>query len=62
MTDHSDIVLQFRRDPPLFHWPADGNPGGVLSFETGAALRDFIERFGIHPRIPHIVRLKFDRA
>jgi hypothetical protein len=62
MTDPSDIGLQFHRDPPLSHWPAEGNPGGVLSFDTGAALRDFIAGLGIHPRIPHIVRLKVDRA
>ena len=62
MTDLSDLVLQVRRDPLLLHWPADGNPGGVLSFETGAAWRDFIAGLGIDPRVPHIVRLKFDRA
>jgi hypothetical protein len=62
MTDPSDIILQVRRDPLLLHWPADGNPGGVLSFETGAAWRDFIMGLSIDPRIPHIVRLKFDRA
>lgn len=62
MTDPSDIILQVRHDPLLLHWPADGNPGGILSFETGAAWRDFIMGLSIDPRIPHIVRLKFNRA
>lgn len=62
MTDPSDIILEVRRDPLLLHCPADGNSGGVLSFETGAAWRTFIMGLSIDPRIPDIVRLKFDRA
>lgn len=62
MTDPSDIVVQFGREPLLFPWPADGNPGAFLQFETGAQWRDFIAGLGIDPNIPAIVRAKFDRA
>ncbi|MBN8812376.1 MULTISPECIES: hypothetical protein [unclassified Sphingomonas] len=62
MTDPADIVAQFQREPLLLPWPADGNPGGFLSFETGAQWRDFIAGLGIDPHIPDIVQAKFDRA
>lgn len=62
MTDPSDIVAQFEREPLLLAWPADGNAGAFLQFETGATWRDFISGLGIDPRIPDIVQAKFDRA
>ncbi|MCW3837263.1 hypothetical protein ACFQ1E_14200 [Sphingomonas canadensis] len=62
MTDPADIVMQFRREPLLLPWPADGNPGAFLQFETGAQWRDFVAGLGIDPRTPAIVRAKFDRA
>ena len=62
MTNPSDIVLQVQHEALLMPWPTDGNLGGFLSFETGAAWRDFIVGLGIDPHIPAIVRAKFDRA
>lgn len=61
-TDPAEIVAQFGREPLLLPWPADGNPGAFLQFETGAQWRDFIAGLGIDPRISAIVRAKFDRA
>ena len=62
MTDPSDIVVQFEREQLLLAWPADGNAGAFVSFETGAAWSDFIAGLGIDPRVPDIVRAKFERA
>jgi len=62
MTDPTDIVARFEREPLLLPWPADGNAGGFLQFENGTQWRDFIAGLGIDPRIPAIVRAKFDRA
>ncbi|GHC97288.1 hypothetical protein [Novosphingobium pokkalii] len=60
--DPSDVIVAFRREPLLLPWPADGNAGGLLQFDTGAQWREFVAGLGIDPRIPNIVRLKFDRA
>ncbi|WP_294098675.1 hypothetical protein [Sphingomonas sp.] len=62
MTDLTDIVAQFEREPLLLPWPADGNPGAFLQFDTGAQWWDFVAGLGIDPRIPTVVRAKFDRA
>ncbi|WP_066798592.1 hypothetical protein [Sphingomonas soli] len=62
MTDPSDIVVRFEREPLQLPWPANGKAGGFLTFETGAAWREFIAALGIDSRIPDIVQAKFDRA
>lgn len=62
MTDPTDAVVQFQREPLLLPWPADGSPGAFLQFKTGAQWRDFVAGLGIDPRIPAIVQAKFERA
>ncbi|WP_231734902.1 hypothetical protein [Sphingomonas sp. CCH9-E2] len=62
MTDPTEAVVQFEREPLRLPWPADGNPGAFLQFETGAQWRDFVTGLGVDPRIPAIVRARFDRA
>lgn len=62
MSDPPDFIRTSKRDPLLLAWPAPGNPGGFLSFATGAEWHRFIDGLGIDPRIPDIVQRKYDRA
>jgi hypothetical protein len=62
MLDSLNIALPERDYPVALAWPADGNAGGLITFETAAQWRAFIEGFGIDPRIPAIVQAKYARA
>lgn len=48
--------------PRIFPWPAEGNPCAFLSFATLAEWRDFVLRMTLHPAVPKVVSLKFERA
>lgn len=56
------IVLPPRDGPLLLPWPADGLAGGFLWFDQPEAWRGFVGSLGIHPLIPTIVQVKYDRA
>lgn len=43
-------------------WPAPGNPAALWRFESAGEWQSFIEDLSLDPRIPAIVRLKFERA
>lgn len=62
MLENSHITLPERGEPFLLAWPADGNAGGIVVFETASQWRSFIDGFGIHPRIPTIIQAKYARA
>lgn len=62
MTDPSHIELTDRNQPLLVAWPTPGNPGGFLQFKKAADWRHFVDGLGIDPRIPDVVRAKFERA
>lgn len=62
MTDPSHIELTHREQPLILAWPTPGNLGGFLQFEKAADWRHFVDGLGIDPRIPEIVRAKFQRA
>lgn len=46
----------------ILPWPAEGNPCAFLSFASFAEWRDFILRMTLHPAVPTVVSLKFERA
>lgn len=56
------ISLPPRQEPLLLAWPADGQAGGFMSFDSPDAWRAFVGSLGIHPLIPMIVQAKFERA
>lgn len=62
MTDTSHIELIDRNQPLLVAWPTPGNPGDFLQFEKAAHRRRLVGGLGIDPRIPDIVRAKFQRT
>ncbi len=62
MTDPSHMELTDRNQSLLVAWPTPGNPGGFLQFEKAADWRQFVDGLGMDPRIPDIVRAKFQRA
>lgn len=62
MLGRSYIALPEREEPVQFPWPISGNPAEFIPFERAAEWRAFVDRLGIDPRIPDIVRAKFARA
>jgi hypothetical protein len=62
MTGSPHITFTDREHPLLLAWPTPGNPGGFLEFEKASDWRYFVDGLGIDPRIPDIVRAKFQRA
>lgn len=51
------------RPVPLeLFWPAPGNPVALWRFDSAGEWQRFIEDLSLDPRIPDIVRLKFERA
>jgi hypothetical protein len=58
-----ELLLGVRRDAPLYlSWPAPGNPGGVIRFETATQWRTFVLSLNLPPGIPEIVAAKYRRA
>jgi hypothetical protein len=57
-----DNILPIDRSqaPLVLPWP--GNPVGLRTFSMIAEWREFIHGLGLHPAIPQIVSLKFQRA
>jgi hypothetical protein len=49
-------------DPLILIWPAPGNPAAVLRFDESNEWRAFVVSLSLDPRIPDVVRLKFERA
>lgn len=54
--------LPHRAEPLVLIWPAPGNPVAMLQFKHPDEWRRFVEGMSLDPRIPAIVRLKFERA
>ncbi len=57
---HFDLPL--REHPLVLIWPAPGNPVAMLQFDRLEEWRAFVESMSLDPRIPDVVRLKFERA
>lgn len=62
MLDTDRIILADRATPLLLPWPLPGNPGGFIEIAKADDWRALVGGLGIDPRIPDIVRAKFDRA
>jgi hypothetical protein len=62
MRDTEHIILGDREAPLLLPWPLPGNPGGFIEIAKADDWRTLVGSLGIDPRIPDIVRAKFDRA
>ena len=56
------IELPSRTEPLVLIWPVPGNPAAVCQFASPDDWRAFVATFSLDPRIPDIVRLKFERA
>ena len=56
------IQLQHRTEPLVLIWPAPGSPAAVYKFTTPDEWRAFVATLSLDPRIPDIIRLKFERA
>lgn len=56
------IELPSRSTPLVLVWPAPGNPAAFYEFGTPDEWRAFVATLSLDPRIPDIVRLKFERA
>lgn len=54
--------LPLRPEPLVLVWPAPGNPVAFWHFNTFDEWRAFVATLSLDPRIPDIVRLKFERA
>jgi len=54
--------LPLRPEPLVLVWPAPGNPVAFWHFHTSDEWRAFVATLSLDPRIPDIVRLKFERA
>lgn len=54
--------LPSRQEPLVLIWPAAGNPVAFWHFNTPDEWRAFVTTLSLDPRIPDIVRLKFERA
>lgn len=54
--------LPSRQEPLVLIWPAPGNPVAFWRFNTPDEWRAFVTTLSLDPRIPDIVRLKFERA
>lgn len=54
--------LPSRIEPLLLIWPAPGNPAMTMYFENPEDWRHFVASLSLDPRIPDIVRVKFERA
>lgn len=51
-----------RSHPLVLMWPVPGKPSAMLRFEHPDDWRGFVTSLSLDPRIPDIVRLKFERA
>jgi hypothetical protein len=54
--------LPTRPEPMVLIWPAPGNPVAFWHFNTPEEWRAFVATLSLDPRVPDIVRLKFERA
>lgn len=54
--------LPSRPEPLVLIWPAPSNPIALWHFNTADEWREFVATLSLDPRIPDIVRLKFERA
>jgi len=54
--------LPARAAPLTLVWPRPGNPVAMLEFGDVADWHGFVETLSLDPRIPDIVRLKYERA
>jgi hypothetical protein len=54
--------LPSRQEPLVLIWPVPGNPVAFWHFNTPDEWRAFVTTLSLDPRIPDIVRLKFERA
>jgi len=58
-----ELLSGGHRDVPLnLPWPAPGNPGSVITFETATQWRTFVLSLSLPPGIPEIVAAKYRRA
>lgn len=57
-----DFDLPSRLEPLVLIWSAPGNPVALWHFNTPDEWRAFVTTLSLDPRIPDIVRLKFERA
>ncbi|MBB6125632.1 hypothetical protein [Sphingobium subterraneum] len=54
--------LPSRLEPLVLIWPAPGNPAAFWHFSTPDEWRAFVNTLALDPRVPDIVKLKFERA
>jgi hypothetical protein len=54
--------LPLRPEPLVLVWPAPGNPVAFRHFNSSDEWRAFVATLSLDPRIPDIIRLKFERA
>lgn len=56
------LELPPRATPLILVWPAPGNPVAIWTFEHAEDWREFVSALSLHPAIPDVTRLKFERA
>lgn len=57
-----DLSFARRAEPLILYWPAQGVPMMAHQFDTIEQWRSFVDGWSLHPLVPDIVRLKYQRA
>jgi hypothetical protein len=60
--DAVEFAVDRSSDPLVVRWPMPGHLNSVRSFDTFAAWRRFVLHFSLHPSLPKVVAVKFERA